>query len=446
MSDVLRVQVVDLTEDGEGIAFGPNGIKIFIKGGYPGDDVEVTLYGIKEKYAQGKLMRIVSSKIPRIQPFCQNQCGSCSYTDLEYRTETALKESKLLELYANTMGKNYDESLYKGFIGMEFPFEYRNKAVYAVEKSGDEYKVGLYRRQSHAIIDIRCCRLEPEWINAARNGIRDTLNSAEFRNLTASSERTLRYLFLRGSDKGEKIAVLVVYFKFPGIELLTEKLNSLGIKNVLLSVNHEEGNRILGDTMVVLSGENTITVDLLNLKFKVNPYSFLQINTEQTAKLYRTAVDQLGLEQDDSVLDLYCGIGTISLYMAGMCHKVFGVECVSEAIDNAVENALANGISNTDFRVGLVEKILPQIIAEGHKVTKAVLDPARKGCAPEVFKTLSGAGINTIAYVSCNPKSQCRDILIAMQYGYKVKSIRAVDMFPHTYHVETVVLLSRDKA
>ena len=154
-------------------------------------------------------------------------------------------------------------------------------------------------------------------------------------------------------------------------------------------------------------------------------------------------IDRTVWNNNDEVLDLYCGIGTISLYMARKAKKVYGIEYVQSAVDNAKSNADKNNIQNVDFRAGLVEKILPQIIAEGHRITKAVLDPARKGCDDSVFKVLADAGVDRIAYISCNPKSQCRDVAVAESYGYRMKSLNAVDLFPHTQHVETVVLMSR---
>lgn len=443
MSDVLRLEVTDLTDEYEGIAYRHDGLKIFIKGAFPGDTAEVELYDVRERYAQGRLISIIRTDYPRIESFCSNRCGSCACTELSYESEVRIKEKQLLKLFRNTLGDAFDESLYRGFIAMDHPFAYRNKAVYAVSERKPVYTVGLYRKATHDIIDISRCSLEPEWINRARNIVRDTLNSGEFLTVSSQAVKTLRYIFFRGTEDGDRLAVLVAYDRFSGIELLTEKLNSAGVDNVLLSINDREGNRILGDTMEVLSGSGCITAELMGLKFKVNPYSFLQINPKQTARLYMTAVELLAPEPDDTVLDLYCGIGTISLYLAEKCRKVFGVECVPEAIDNARENALLNGISNVDFRVGLVEEVLPEILAEGHRVSRAVLDPARKGCDSSVFKALSDAGINTIAYVSCNPKNQCRDILVARNYGYDVKSVYAVDMFPHTSATESIVLLSR---
>ena len=446
MGEVLQLMVKDLTEEGEGIAYSPSGLKVFIRGAYPNEVVKAELYDVKEKYAQGRLQQVVEQTVPRCTPFCTNQCGSCSYTNIGYESEISFKEKKLLDLYENLPGNLFEKKMYQGFVGMDNPFRYRNKAIYAVEKINDEYQVGLYRRNSHDIISVNECAVEPEWINIARNSLRNTLNSESFRRETGEeNDRTLRYVFFRGTDDGEKLAVLVVYRKFREVEILMNTLNSIGIRNVLVSVNDSSGNRILGDSMEVLSGSDCISAELLNLKFVVNPYSFLQLNTDQTEKLYTLAVDLLEPETDDEILDLYCGIGTISLYLAGKCRMVYGVECVKEAIDNANSNAKANGISNVDFRVGLVEKVLPEIISEGHRLTKAVLDPARKGCAPGVFKALSSAGIDRIAYISCNPKTQCRDMAEASACGYKIDKLIAVDMFPHTLHVETVVLLSREK-
>ena len=228
------------------------------------------------------------------------------------------------------------------------------------------------------------------------------------------------------------------------LHLIAQAIKETGVDNFLININDTPGNRILSDLNQVYNGSDRIEINLLGLNFLVHPNSFLQINLEQTAKLYTMAVDMLELNNNDEVLDLYCGIGTISLYMAQKAKKVYGIEYVQSAVDNAKSNAEKNNIQNVDFRAGLVEKILPQIIAEGHRITKAVLDPARKGCDDSVFKVLADAGVNIIAYISCNPKSQCRDVAVAESYGYRMKSLNAVDLFPHTQHTELVALLSKE--
>ena len=475
----IKLTVTDLTDEGEAIAFTAEGLKVFIKGALPGEVVETDLYGITPNYAQGKLLKVLEANPCRCPPFCDNSCGSCAFTELAYNAEIELKKQKLHSLFKTKLPESYDETLFKDFVSMDNPFSYRNKSIYAVTRTDGKYVVGLYERDSHNIVRIRNCRLEQEWINRTRNRIIEVLNSEEFRkyapdnvnvsnNVNSDSEvfsnsrkdsqsdiksssgsgDNLRYIFFRGMNDGEKMVVMVFHHTPENkqqLHLIAQAIKETGVDNILININDTPGNRVLSDLNQVYNGRDRIEINLLGLNFLVHPNSFLQINLEQTAKLYTMAVDMLELNNNDEVLDLYCGIGTISLYMAQKAKKVYGIEYVQSAVDNAKSNAEKNNIQNVDFRAGLVEKILPQIIAEGHRITKAVLDPARKGCDDSVFKVLADAGVDIIAYISCNPKSQCRDVAVAESYGYRMKSLNAVDLFPHTQHVETVVLLSREK-
>jgi 23S rRNA (uracil1939-C5)-methyltransferase len=277
---------------------------------------------------------------------------------------------------------------------------------------------------------------------------------------------SLRYLFFRGTDDSEKVVVFVVnnedaikeLQQFDLLENLQEilqvsvqnifSLDEVKYKtkiNIVANINTSEGNRILGDKNIPLSGKEFINIKLLDNLFEINTHAFMQINLEQTKKLYQYAVEELNIDKEDNVLDLYCGAGTISLYLARFVKNVIGIECVSSAIDNAKLNATNNSIFNATFYCGNVEDVLPSINLKEETINAAILDPARKGCEQQVFDTLASNNINKVVYISCNYKTQYRDIQYAKKLGYQVKSFKAFDLFPHTKHVETVVLLSREK-
>lgn len=429
---ICNLVISELTSEGEGVAYEGDH-KIFVKGAFLGENVEVELFGEKAKYSQGRLLKVIKPSVDRCESFCEVNCGACAFTSLNYAAELEFKKNIILNLFREI--PDFTDSLFGRVLPMDDPFAYRNKAVYACGESNGKVVLGLYERNSHKVIEISNCRLEQDWMNEARlivqNNITDALN--------------LRYLFLRGSNNTPKMAVLVCRSELTEINEISEELAKIGIENVLLNINCSMGNRILGDDFRLIKGSDQIKLNLLGCDFMVKPDSFFQINSFQTENLYKLAVELLNPTKDENVADLYCGIGTISLYLSDKVNHVYGIECVETAVNNALENAKLSGATNVEFKYGLVEKELPKLIQNGEKVDCAILDPARKGCDESVFETLSNCGANRIVYISCNPISQCRDIIVAQKFGYKLEKVEAVDMFPHTSHVETVVLLSREK-
>lgn len=437
--------VLTITEelgDGQGLAYDKQNRQIFIKDALLGEEVEVVLYGENDRYAQGRVIKVLKPSPNRIPTICDSSCGACAFKVCEYEYELNLKKEATLKLYENLKGFSSDK-----FIGIKEALNhlnYRNKAIYAIKTCNKEIKIGLYEKNSHNILEVQGCALEKLWMRKVLLQVKNTLQNLINQDLIAQeSLASLRYLYLRG-DK-EKMAVIVAHKEFKELSFLLKALKAEGVDNILLNINETSGNRILGETFKVLSGKDFINTTIFGKSFKLNPNSFLQINQEQTNLLYRLAIELLNPAPYERLVDLYCGIGTISLCVHDRVQEVIGIECVKEAIVNANENKELNKIDNAQFFVGLVEEILPKIVQNGKQIDIAILDPARKGVEESVFKTLATCNTKRLVYISCNPKSQVRDLKVAFNYGFKLEKLAFVDMFPHTAHVETVVLMSRVK-
>lgn len=460
---VLKIE--SISSSGDGIAYLDNK-KVFVKDVLIGEEVEVRLTEIKDNYAQAEVIKYLKKSLYRTPSICANNCGACHYLCCSYEYEIQLKQQEVFEYFSKDLDfvELYRNPSNLPFERMDNPYNYRNKAVYAVSFIDNQLKIGLYETRTHSIVEIKNCCLESLWINVCRDSIKEfLLNKKErLQNFLSS----LRYLFFRGTDDSEKVVVFVVnnedaikeLQQFDLLENLQEilqvsvqnifSLDEVKYKtkiNIVANINTSEGNRILGDKNIPLSGKEFINIKLLDNLFEINTHAFMQINLEQTKKLYQYAVEELNIDKEDNVLDLYCGAGTISLYLARFVKNVIGIECVSSAIDNAKLNATNNSIFNATFYCGNVEDVLPSINLKEETINAAILDPARKGCEQQVFDTLASNNINKVVYISCNYKTQYRDIQYAKKLGYQVKSFKAFDLFPHTKHVETVVLLSREK-
>ncbi|MGN1394653.1 MAG: 23S rRNA (uracil(1939)-C(5))-methyltransferase RlmD [Succinivibrionaceae bacterium] len=445
--NLIELTIESLDKDGDGVGFY-NSKKIFVKNAYIGELLKVSLYGEKEKYAQGKIEEILIPHKNRQESFCKNECGACVFTSLSYQAELSYKCNEIKKLFSDVI---CDVNLIE-IIGMTDPFRYRNKAIYSClynEKNG-ALDIGLYSRGTHNIVKISECVLEPFWINNLRNKIEEYFkNNKNCQSLA----KNIRSVFFRGTDLSKKICFLILQ-KFDDAIFREFKIFSKDLceqdVNLYINVNNQKGNRVVGTEVFNSDAESVkdayIKLNLLGNSFFVDIFSFFQINIEQTEILYSKAIEFLKCDINDNVLDLYCGVGSISLSIAKHVKKVVGIECVKEAVENAKHNAKINNIFNAEFYCGLVEDVLPDLVGNNKiKFSAAILDPARKGCESSIFEVLHKHDIKNIVYISCNPETQHRDIIFAKKYHYNVKKMVLVDMFPHSRHVETVVLLSRNK-
>lgn len=463
-NDLVTVCVEDIGSDGEGIGKA-EGYTLFIKDAVMGDTVEARITKAKKQYAYARVEKVITPSPFRIQPECgfHRQCGGCQIQALAYEQQLKYKENKIRNNLVRIGGfdKDHINRIMEPVIGMEQPFRYRNKAQHPVgtDKEGNLI-TGFYAGRTHSIIANTQCFLGPEENQEILESI---LSYMRENKVTAYNEATgqglVRHILIRtGFASGQIMVCLVLNADsekaLPHGDRLIEKLQAFeGMTSVSVSLNTEKTNVIMGKQVITIWGSSTITDTLYigledeekkALTFKISPLSFYQVNPVQTEKLYSLAVEYAGLTGKETVWDLYCGIGTISLFMATRAKEVFGVEIIPQAIDDARENAARNGLNNTRFFVGKAEEVLPEKYEkEGIHADVIVVDPPRKGCDEACLATMLKMAPDRIVYVSCDSATLARDLKVLCDGGYELVRVRGVDMFPQTGHVETVISISR---
>lgn len=485
--DILTVTIEDIDTEGQGIGKA-DGYTLFVKDALVGDVVKVNIMKAKKNYAFARLEEVITPSSYRIEPKCEHhrRCGGCQLQCLSYDAQLAFKEKKVRNNLVRIGGFSEDviNEVMQPIIGMEVPFYYRNKAQYPIgrDKKTGKPVAGFYAQRTHDIIPNTDCALGVPENKVILEKILAWMNECR---VTAYDEETgkglVRHVLIRkGFVSGELMVCLVVNGReLPSVGKLIESLKEVpGMKSISLSINRENTNVIMGKTIRTLWGSDTIEDTLSGIKFRISPLSFYQVNPMQTEKLYAKAVEFAGLTGKETVWDLYCGIGTISLFMAKNAGKVYGVEIIPEAIEDAKGNAERNGLTNTEFFVGKAEEVLPEfyerVSKEGNakgelaggqaeenvlsdnrssgNVAQAtdmlhpdviVVDPPRKGCDVQCLDTMLKMQPERIVYVSCDSATLARDLKILCEGGYELKKAVCVDMFGMTTHVETVILLSR---
>lgn len=446
-----RLAIVGLGSGGEGVG-KVDGFTLFVDGALPGDEVEVTVADVKRNYATAILKRIVSPAPERVAPRCPAfaECGGCQLQHLDYQAQLRWKRQQVVD--ALTRIGHLAEIPVHPCIGPAEPWSYRNKAQFPVGPgvAGATIAAGIYARGTHRIVDIDECLIQQPLNNdiiraAKRLAMKHRI--APYNELTHTG--CLRHILARvGSASGEAMAVFVTNgADFPGgRDLAAELMRELpSVVSVHQNINARRTNVILGEETRLLAGRETITDRIGRFAFEISPRSFFQVNPEQTEVLYRKAVEYAGLTGAETVVDAYCGIGTISLFLAERAKAVHGIEVVPEAIADARVNAARNGIANAQFHQGEAEAALPWLREQGVAPDVIVVDPPRKGCEPGVLDAFAAMGPERIVYVSCNPATLARDLARLAELGYRTVEAQPVDMFPMTSHVECVVLMSMVK-
>ena len=454
-NDVLTVKIEDMGHDGEGIG-KCEGYTLFVKDTVIGDLAEVKVIKAKKNYGYARLMRLIKPSEHRVEPICPvaRPCGGCQLQMLDYAEQLRFKEKKIAENLQRIGGMT--EIPMEPIVGMETPFRYRNKAQFPIGQDKNGKRItGFYAGRTHQIMENRNCYLGVEQNEEILNRV---LTWMEENRVSAYNEETgkglVRHVLIRFGFTTKEIMVCLVVNgkKLPAEEKLIGSLTELkGMTSISLSVNRERTNVIMGKEIHCLWGQSYITDYIGNVKYQISPLSFYQVNPAQTEKLYGLALEYAGLTGNETVWDLYCGIGTISLFLAQKAKKVYGVEIVPEAIADAKNNAKINQIENAEFFVGKSEEILPSYYnqyAKDHPGEQAhadviVVDPPRKGCEENLLHTMASMQPDRIVYVSCDSATLARDVKVLGELGYEVKKVRGVDQFPMTCHVETVVLLSK---
>ena len=451
-NDTTIVKIEDIGVSGEGIG-KVEGYTLFVKDAVIGDTVEAVITKPKKNYAYAKMLKVLEPSPHRVEKKCPvaRQCGGCQIQELSYDAQLAFKEKKVrgnLERIGGFAPEFLDEVM-EPICGMEEPFYYRNKAQFpfGTDKNGN-IVTGFYAGRTHAIIPNTECALGVPVNKQILECILEYMNE---NHVTAYNEETgrglVRHVLIRyGFKTGEIMVCLVINGdNLKNEELLVEKLVQIpGMTSITCSINKENTNVIMGKEIKEVWGQGYITDYIGDVKYQISPLSFFQVNPAQTETLYGLALEYADLKGEETVWDLYCGIGTISLFLAQKAKKVYGVEIIPQAIDDARNNAKLNGFENAEFFVGKAEEVLPEQYEKNQVYADViVVDPPRKGCDETLLRTMVNMQPERIVYVSCDSATLARDLKYLCGNGYELKKVRAVDMFPHTGHVESVVLLSR---
>ena len=453
-NDIVRLTISDIGTDGEGIG-KVDGYTLFVKDAVIGDTITARVIKLKKNYGYGRLMEVIEPSKDRVEPVCPvaRQCGGCQIQQMSYDAQLDFKR-KLVEGNLRRIGGFPDINVLP-VIGMDEPYHYRNKAQYPVGRDKDgNVVIGFYAGRTHCIIDNQDCAIGARENVKILTAIRDYINENK---VSVYDENTgkgaVRHILIRkGFHTGQVMVCIVVNGEsLPQEDKLVAKLTGLelweneggNIYSVMININRENTNVILGDRCRTLWGKDYIEDSINGITFQISPLSFYQVNPVQTEKLYGKALEFAGLTGNEVVWDMYCGIGTISLIMATRAKKVYGVEIVPAAIENAKNNARINGLDNAEFYVGKSEEIAPELAEQGAVPDVIVVDPPRKGCDEALLDTIVKMRPERVVYVSCDSATLARDLKYLAARGYEVKTVQPVDQFCHTVHVETVVKLSR---
>jgi 23S rRNA (uracil1939-C5)-methyltransferase len=449
-NDIVTLEIVDCGTDGEGIGKA-DGFTVFVKDAVIGDTVKAKIMKAKKNYGYGRLMEILKPSPYRVEPVCPSarQCGGCQLQAVSYEEQKVFKEKKLRG-HLERIGGFHDLPM-EPLIGMDEPYHYRNKAQFPVGRNKEGRIItGFYAGRTHAIIENRDCTLG---IPQNKDVLDRVIAHMEKYNIAPYDEMTgrglVRHIFVRyGFFTGEIMVCLIINGQeLPHQKELIEKLCEMpGMTSISLNINKKRNNVILGEKVKTIWGQEFITDKIGDISYEISPLSFFQVNPKQTWKLYSKALEYADLHGEETVWDLYCGIGTISLFLAQKARFVRGVEIVPAAIEDAKRNAKINNIENVEFFVGKAEEVLPREYEKnGVYADVIVVDPPRKGCDEMLLKTILKMQPKRVVYVSCDSATLARDLRFLCDNGYELKKVCGVDQFPQTVHVETVVLLSQQK-
>ena len=440
----MELEITSLGTNGEGVG-RHDGLTVFVEGALPDEKIFAEVKETKKNYAVARLVKILRESGDRVKPFCPiyEKCGGCQLQHLNYDAQLKWKRQQVIDAVEH-IGKIKGVEILDT-LGMENPLRYRNKMQFPVARQKGDLVIGCYARGSHQIIDTNSCLIQREGMDEVLAAVKKILQKF---NVAAYDEDThrgvLRHVMSRIGFNGELMIVLVTATK-----------NLPAEKNIVRAICHElpkvtsvqqniqtyHNNVILGRETKILYGKPTIKDRIGNLTFNISARSFFQVNTAQAEVLYNVALKFAELTGRETVIDAYCGIGTITSFLAKSARKVYGIEIVPTAIDDAKKNARENNVRNAEFIVGDAVKVIPRLYREGVRADVVIVDPPRAGCDKKVLETFAAMSPSKIVYVSCNPATLARDLSILRELGYITKKIQPVDMFPFSSHVESVTLL-----
>ena len=450
-NDLVTLEIEDCGIDGEGIGKA-DGFTVFVKDAVIGDTVTAKIIKAKKNYGYGRLMEVLKPSPYRVEPKCEfaRQCGGCQLQALSYDQQLVFKTNKV-KGHLERIGGFTDIPM-EPIIGMDELFHYRNKAQFPVGRNKEgKIVTGFYAGRTHNIIENRDCALG---VAENKEVLDRVIAHMEKYGIEPYNEATgkglVRHVLIRYGHFTKEVMVCLILNgnKLPKEEQLVKSLCEIpGMTSITINVNKKHSNVILGEEIRLLWGQEYITDRIGDISYQISPLSFYQVNPMQTLKLYAKALEYADLHGKETVWDLYCGIGTISLFLAQKAKFVRGVEIVPAAIENAKENAKLNGLENTEFFVGKAEEVLPREYKKnGVYADVIVVDPPRKGCDETLLETMVEMNPERIVYVSCDSATLARDLKYLCERGYELRKVCPVDQFGMTVHVETVVLLSHKKA
>jgi 23S rRNA m(5)U-1939 methyltransferase (EC 2.1.1.-) len=446
-NQVFEIEITGQTHEGLGVG-RVDGMAVFVQGAIAGEKVVAKIIKVMKNYAVARIESFMERSPDRAEPFCPvyKRCGGCNLQHMTYERTLQFKRQVVIDNLERIGG--LEGIQVEPVIGMETPKRYRNKAQYPVGPGKNGPIAGFFAPHSHEIIECEECAIQHPVSDMAKKTVLEFMKA---NNIPAYDETThkglIRHVVTKVGFATCEVMVIIVATRsdIPKKDRLISMLKKRipGLESVVININDRPGNVILGTENKIIFGRDSIEDRLGDIVFEISPLSFYQVNPVQTRVLYEKAVEYAGLKGDETVFDLYCGIGTISLFAALKAKKVIGVESVPEAVKSAMRNAARNNISNSEFYCGDAEDVVPKLYSQGMTADVVIVDPPRKGCDEVLLKTLIDMAPQRIVYVSCNPSTLARDMKVLHGSGYEPQKVQPVDMFPWTSHVECVTLMSR---
>ena len=442
---VYETVITDYTSEGQGVAH-IEGCAVFIPNAIAGEKVTVRIEKVGKTWAAGKMVEILERSEHRINRTCPvaKLCGGCDFHHMDYEEESRLKANRVKNCL-NRMGGEQLENV--PILAAEVQTCYRNKAQYPVSSKKGRAFAGFFKAGTHQVVENDRCLILPQEMDAVKDAVIDWMNENK---VTAYDEIAhtglVRHIYVRRGPMSKQVLVCLAINgrKIPKEQALIEKLKKIpGFTTLVLSVNTKKGNTVLGDEFITLYGPGYIEDTLCGLHFRLSPRSFYQVNHAQAQRLYEAAIAQAEITKNDTVLDLYCGVGTITLAMAKAAGKVIGVEVVPQAVADARDNAARNGIENAEFFCGDAGEAALALEAKGIQADVVVVDPPRKGLNSDAIEALTRFNPRRIVYVSCDPATLARDVALLKERGFRLQNAMAADLFPRCSHVESIVTLIR---
>ena len=442
---IYEAEIVDYTAEGQGVA-KIEGCAVFVPNAIAGERCRIRIEKAQKTWAAGKITEILEKSPHRVNRECPvaKLCGGCDFWHMDYEEETRLKAERVRAALNRIGGESLDAM---PILAAPYCHGYRNKAQYPVASRKGRVFAGFFKAGTHQVVENDRCLILPQETDQIKKLVVDYVNHYR---ISAYDELThkglLRHIYVRrGVVSGQILVCLVVNGrKLPHIEDLVQRLQAVpGFTTLVLSVNTKQGNTVLGDEFITLYGPGFIEDTLCGLQFRLSARSFYQVNHHQAQRLYEAAIAQAGITGSDTVLDLYCGVGTITLTMAKAAGKVIGVEVIPQAVQDAKENAKRNGIQNAEFFCGDAGQAALELEAKGIKADVAVVDPPRKGLNADAIEALARMAPRRIVYISCDPATMARDVALLKERGYTLKNAQAADLFPRCSHVESISVLEK---